>query len=503
MEQMDIPYFGTASDTDSLILGLEQPIEHYFQESSYSKVIWRLQKLNEPDLAQQVEFIKMPFYARVAQASEIEEVDTSNSLATEYIDFSPATPLTDEQLLCKAQTIAQGIQERAIRGSDGSASWIGLVKPYRFKVMDDSLYSGNCGIAMFLAALDNVTGTSQFRNMALGALQSVQKTLRTSDVEFIQKFVQRIGIGGSSGLGAIIYSFVRISQFLQEAALLEDAQLAANLIVPESIAADKNLDIIHGSAGAILGLLALYNKTGDLTVLDKAVLCGQHLLEHRVSVNNYPKTWNTLDVDKETLTGFAHGATGIAYALVRLYAVTRDNAYLKAACEGIAYERNVFLLDLAANWPNFCTLEPSGQPSFKFVKWCHGAPGIGLARLGGLSILETDEIHQDIELALQTTQKYGLQGVDHLCCGSFGRIELLVVAAQKLSRPDLLETANQWAAWMIEQAEKNGTYQLFPNLPNRDFSAFNPSFFRGTAGIGYELLRLAYPEILPSVLLWE
>jgi lantibiotic modifying enzyme len=108
-----------------------------------------------------------------------------------------------------------------------------------------------------------------------------------------------------------------------------------------------------------------------------------------------------------------------------------------------------------------------------------------------------------VEVALQTTQKYSLQGVDHLCCGNFGRIELLVVAFQKLSRPDLLETAKKQAAWLIAQAEKNSAYKLFPNLPTHEFSAFSPSFFRGTAGIGYELLRLAYPEALPSVLLWE
>lgn len=31
----------------------------------------------------------------------------------------------------------------------------------------------------------------------------------------------------------------------------------------------------------------------------------------------------------------------------------------------------------------------------------------------------------------------------------------------------------------------------------------SPGFFQGAAGIGYELLRLAHPDHLPSVLLWE
>ena len=41
---------------------------------------------------------------------------------------------------------------------------------------------------------------------------------------------------------------------------------------------------------------------------------------------------------------------------------------------------------------------------------------------------------------------------------------------------------------------------LLANLPR---SASNPGLFQGYAGIGYELLRLAAPESIPSVLLWE
>jgi lantibiotic modifying enzyme len=251
-----------------------------------------------------------------------------------------------------------------------------------------------------------------------------------------------------------------------------------------------------GAAGAILGLLALYNRTAEQAILDKAVACGQHLLRHRISINGFPKAWKSFD--DLLLTGFSHGAAGIAYALLKLYSVTQDSYYLEAACDGIAYERSVFSTT-AANWPDFRSFKQNGQPEF-MVGWCHGATGIALGRLGGLSILETDEIHQDIEVALQTTQKYGLQGVDHLCCGHLGRCEVLLLGAQKLSRPELLTMAQQRAAWVLARAERAGGYQLFANLPNH---VFNPGFFQGAAGIGYELLRLVYPEALPSVLLWE
>ncbi|MGJ5630511.1 type 2 lanthipeptide synthetase LanM family protein [Nostoc sp. CALU 1950] len=492
MEQLDVPYFAASSDSDALTVGLEQPIEKYFQAPSYDQVVSRLQKLDQVDLAQQIAIIQGAFYARVAQTPGTEPANT-----VKEAQISQINALTSEKLLQHSQEIAQEIQARGITGTDGSIHWIGLAylsdaDRFQLQPLDASLFNGNCGIAIFLSALDYVRGNNQFRNLTLGALQPIRKFLQITDAQLAQRFASSLGIGGATGLGSIIYSLVRISQFLKEPSLLEDARRAAQMISPELIAADTKFDILAGSAGAILGLLALYRQTADSAVLEKAIACGQHLLEHQISVGGSPKAW--INFAEQPLTGFSHGAAGISYALLQLYAVTDDWAYLKAAQEGIIYESRVFS-QKSANWPDF-----RNPGSVCMVTWCHGAPGIGLARLGGLSILETEEIHQDIEIALQTTQKYGLQNVDHLCCGNFGRMEVLLVGAQKLGRESLRTLAQQQAASVVARAEQMGAYQLFPNLPNHVFS---PSFFQGNSGIGYELLRLAYPNVLPSVLLWE
>lgn len=49
-------------------------------------------------------------------------------------------------------------------------------------------------------------------------------------------------------------------------------------------------------------------------------------------------------------------------------------------------------------------------------------------------------------------------------------------------------------------AEETGEFALHPLLPK---SVYCPGFFQGTAAIGYELLRIAHPDALPCVLLWE
>ena len=84
--------------------------------------------------------------------------------------------------------------------------------------------------------------------------------------------------------------------------------------------------------------------------------------------------------------------------------------------------------------------------------------------------------------------------VDSIECGNFGKIKLLL-AAQKLDFPELREEALIRASYIVNNAQLAGGYQ-FLKLPN---SVFNPGLFQGTAGIGYELLRLV-EDLLPSVL---
>jgi lantibiotic modifying enzyme len=179
---------------------------------------------------------------------------------------------------------------------------------------------------------------------------------------------------------------------------------------------------------------------------------------------------------------------------VRLYEVTEEPEYLAVAREGMAYERAVFS-STARNWPDFLTT----PPTFK-VMWCHGAAGIGLGRLGGLRRESSPAICQEVETALENTQKYTGQSVDHLCCGHFGRIEVLLTAGQVLKRPQLIDIARQKATHLVQQAQQNRGYQLLGNLSS---VAFHSGFFQGMAGIGYQLLRLAYPARFPVVLLWD
>ncbi|KAB8315281.1 type 2 lantipeptide synthetase LanM [Tolypothrix campylonemoides VB511288] len=494
LEQMDIPYFVADSSSDTLTVNPGLIIEGYFKEPSYNRMISHLQRLSDADLAQQIAIIRGSFYSQVARGM----TDTAPSkFVNPGLDLDATAPLTQAQLVQEAVEIAKELQQRAIQAADGSVTWIGmgyLPKAGRLQLqpLGDGLYDGVCGVALFLAALAKVTGDAEFRDLALSALQPLRKSLQITDPHFQRKFTKRIGINGSTEIGSIVYTLVRVSQFLDEPAFLDIASLAASLITQESIAGDRSFDTIARAAGAILGLLSFYQAESDEAVLDRATALGYHLLMNRTKSDSGFRAWATLE--GKLATGFSHGAAGIAYALLRLYKITQETVFLEAAEEAIAYERSVFSPS-AGNWQDV----REDKPSF-MTSWCHGAPGIGLGRLGGLEILDTAEIRQEIAVALNTTQQFGLQNIDHLCCGNFGRMEVLLVGACQLSRPELWNTVQIQAAWVVARAKQVGAFYLFPELPG---DVYNPGFFQGTAGIGYELLRLACPKSLPSVLLWE
>ena len=309
------------------------------------------------------------------------------------------------------------------------------------------------------------------------------------------------GLGICVGLGAAVYAFTRIGGFLGEPAYGEMAARAACEITPERIAADRTFDLFGGAAGAIPALLAFHRATGERTVLETALRCGRHLVAHQRSARVGGAGWT---VHKGRMpVGFAHGAAGIAYALTKLGKEAGTDEFFPSVARALEYERAIFRPE-ALNWPLVNWPEDSAPPSTPVFlnAWCNGAAGLGLGRVGMLDAVDDEQTRAEINAALRKNCLGGLPRVDFLCCGNFGRIEFLLTAGQRLGNPSATREAQQRAALAVRRAEANGgAFSLGPQA--EDDHCFQPGLFRGLAGIGYGLLRLAAPETVPSVLLFE
>lgn len=483
MERGDIPYFAAPAGSSHLPLP-SGPVA-CFNSSSLDWAMKNLRALDEADLRRQLAILQGAVFTHAARGAQAP--DTSGPDA----DSAESAPPSPDELIAAALDIAAEIRERAIRDPDGSLAWIVphfLIQTERYQLQPTgpALYDGGAGIALFFAALEHVTGAG-YRDQALGALQPFRREVR----EYGARAARYSSIGAAEGIASMVYALVSAARLLDEPDLLADARAAARLITPDRMASDRSLDVLDGAAGAILGLLSLFEIDADEEVLELALRAGDHLLRNRKESEPGPRTWPT--ASGLLLTGFSHGAAGISYALGRLYQASGEKAFLDAAAEGIAYEDAVFIPE-AGNWPDFRQDPPSFMSS-----WCHGASGIGLARLGGLAAIDTQQIRHDLDVALTTTE---VQRVDrHIaCCGAMGRVELFLSAGLTLGDTRHVDSAHRLAGRILGQRRQRGAFHVHRLLPT---SVYNPSLFQGTAGIGYMLLRMARPDAVPPFLLWR
>jgi lantibiotic modifying enzyme len=236
----------------------------------------------------------------------------------------------------------------------------------------------------------------------------------------------------------------------------------------------------------------VYRDTASPEVLQRAIACGEHLLKQARSGAAGMRTWVCTGAGNKALNGMSHGAAGFAFALAALFAATSDQRFAEAAQEAVAFENNSYNPD-RKNWPDF---RREGGWS---VRWCHGAPGIGLARsaMATMSGVARPEWLKDIAHAAECTEISWTGDVDTLCCGSLGNIEFLRTAAAALDRDEVKRFAAKALIDVISSAREAGDYRW-----NGGPKKFNLGLFRGLAGVGYTCLRELKSD-LPNVLVWE
>jgi type 2 lantibiotic biosynthesis protein LanM len=502
LSRLDIPRFGARASSHDLWLETGEILPEVFPCSALEQARACLARLDEADLARQRHLIRTAYLL----AQPLQEMSEQDGVPPLY-EQEKHEALSADALTGVARHLGQHLRTHAYGNlaMRQEGSWVGLLyqdtlSGFRQGSVGFDVYQGACGIALFLAALDKVTGEQTFRDLILSALDPLCRKLKQATTSLVNSASASWNIGGTSGLGSWMYALSRIGIWLEVPELLEAAWQSACLLTEQRVQADHSFDVVAGSAGALLGVLSLYQYQQKDDLLQRALWCGQHLLKNRVATASGSRAWPAFQL--HPLTGFSHGAAGIAYALLRLAEVTGSQVWKEAAEEALAFEQSHFLPE-EQNWRDL-RKQPeetdAHTPGSALSAWCHGAAGIGLARLGGLTVLDTAQTRADLTVALETTQTAGLQEVDSLCCGNSGRIELLVAASQRLKQPQHLEVARHWSSVLVRRAEQRGGFRLLSRLPRQ---AYHPGLFQGTAGIGYQLLRAACPDQLPSVLLWE
>lgn len=489
----DVPLFRTRAGSTDLYRVDGGRIAEVLPESGLARARRVLDRLGEADLAEQEWVIE----ATLATRAETGHGTPSRSARTAV---DPAASV-QERALAHARAIGDRLADSAYRRGD-RVGWLGmdLVQDTQWTVtqLRADLYNGYPGVAVFLAGLAHLTGRQRYAELARAALRPLP-----AQVEHVRPLLDRDGdvrgvLGPYSGPTGVAYALASAAR------LLDDAELAAPVPgildwVTGLVERDETLDIIGGAAGCLALAESLLDAgVGGTVAARLAAACAARLIDTSVPVEG-GIGWYTMD-SGAPLVGFSHGAAGIGWALLRYAARTGDAAARAAGRAALAYERTLFRPELD-NWPDLRQLpdRPWARRSepvevAHMHAWCHGAPGIGLARAAlpaGERDIDTDT---DLARAVRSTAVFGHFGNHSICHGDLGNLELFSVAA----RAGVTSAAGHresLAAAVLAHLDRVGPRCGTPS------SVPTPGLMTGLSGIGHGLLRLAAPDRIAPVLL--
>jgi lantibiotic biosynthesis protein len=408
-------------------------------------------------------------------------------------------PISGDAYLDAALRLGRDLAAGAVWSGE-RCSWVGgmpdegpggIVMTYRSFGPD--LYGGTAGVGLVLAELFDAGGGSEpeLRRTALGALR--HGLSRAAEVAASQR------LGFYAGQLGIALCAARAGLVLEEPSLGEGAaEIVASL---DYEAEPLENDLIAGRAGGIVALLALRALGVEEARLELAAGLGNDLLAVAQRTGAGLSWPAPSSPGQRNLTGLSHGAAGIGLALLELANAGGGDVFREAAAAAFAYERALYD-PRARNWPDLREHTLSEWPSEAAppcsTLWCHGAPGIAVARLRARELGSANGCEEEAGVALETTAaavraQLGT-GNYSLCHGLAGNAEVLLEGADLLAG-DVIALAHEVGDDGIERYLETGT-----PWPFGVFEGETDSLLVGRAGTAYFYLRLHDPA-RPSLLI--
>ena len=515
MEQLDIPVFMQVIGRNSLPSADDKPFVKFSKETNGLKASRdRLADLDEETIDFQIRLIRGSCEARVIREPKGESPLVQR--ATE--SMLPSSALSTEQRLSEASGVMQSLIDLAIRDKEGDIEWLGLglggdSEKFTFGPVGLSLYGGSSGVALLCARLMRLgqsygfpIDNKELETIVHGVIKPINELAREGSRAWRLRLWRDQGLG-LNGCGGVLLFLLGLEHEGWQSSGLSPRELSVALLADahkDFLGNDFGLDIIGGCAGLIGPLLRL----GTSRALELAMAAGDRLLDTQQEVGGWVGSANT---EEAMLLGFSHGAAGYAAALAALYRVGGDLRFLNAARRALTYERDRFDTK-HCNWPDYRQAfddqdnDSSLKASRFMTSWCHGAPGIALARacLWGTDLWD-DEAAEEIRIALNTTATLPMLVNDHLCCGSLGIAAILrhVGGGPWVLNPqDKTRWLNQAEHILQESLARRAAHGgQFLCLSAREGSLLLPGFFNGLSGMGMVLADTEQQEsFLPQVM---
>lgn len=371
------------------------------------------------------------------------------------------------------------------------------------------IYQGVSGIVLFLLALHRLARTTRH----LAAAVEAARWLESLEAEEVFS-----SPGFHCGSVGVAYALCHAYSATGDEHFRESASRILNHALSNWTANPQRYGLLDGLAGTLLGACHVsaflkHQAHGQIAAIVVHLADAANLDDNGLS-------WDRTDAGAAGLCGMAHGAAGVGFSLFEASAFLRSGAPAWLAISAYEYEDNQFD-HKRGNWPDLrweqsLPRRPCGHASvtisdspadsdpslYEMIAWCHGAPGIGLARLRAFELTGGQRWIEMAHAALGKTASVPIEahsppGSFTLCHGAGGNADLYLEAYRVLGLSHYRDMAQDLAAAALTVKNRYGFYASgyshAPTLP--DLSLFN-----GQSGIGYFLLRAIDPVTTPSIL---
>jgi lantibiotic modifying enzyme len=384
------------------------------------------------------------------------------------------------RLLAVACGLADQIVARCLASESGPhpgrVNWLGLQPGARGEwevlPMGADLANGYLGVALFLAQLAELTGVGRYAEVARQALNGWPSLLTALRGQ--PELLAATGCGGYDGLGGMSYGLARMATLLRDPRLSDWASTAIGLAAATAGPAARP-GWADGSAGCLAAMMAVHSETGSPDAVRLAETIAGRLSE----LVDQTDGW-CVPAGAPSRDGFAWGPAGVGWALTRFGAVHGQPAYAGTGRRAVL--RAVSLADAAPDLG---------------AGWCLGTAGLLAARCCLADEASLGRLRADL-LAIG---RRPVQRDLSLAHGELGLTQAISVASATVhAGPGQPGAASQSlrrrAGLVLDALRRRSDYCGAHGVPA-------PGLLHGLAGIGYGLLRLAFPGQVPPVLLLE
>lgn len=339
-------------------------------------------------------------------------------------------------------------------------------------ITDNSLYNGTLGIIYTLGICGYKYNISAYKDLISDYVEFLIREAKNNPHLFNS-------IGLYDGIGGVVYFLHYFSEIIPliNSDLINRFLFCFDLLIFE----EQKLDIMSGHAGFLLSLLRAKNNINH-DIFTKYIT---------YSKNKLLKAIDT-PIHELFIPSYAHGITGIYYTLCKLYDFEKDKSLIRYIDRCLITEEKYYN-------ENYNSWIGSSETDKTSTAWCHGAIGIGLARLtirSKIDFLGSTNDHF-ISAAIDSTLNKGFQTDPCLCHGHAGSLDFLLEA--NMNNFNLSETENAIYSSYLNAFLKNVDENEFTFYKTK--GAFVPGLFDGLSGIVYVLLRLTFPREISSILM--